>query len=610
LVVPGLVTLMTPPQLHMHLDVLFSAGWPPSSTVAEPGAQGAAVKGTQGIGVSTPSAAAVAAATVGLDGELHMPNGGILAIGLLSMMVAAGGPSASTLDCGITTSVDGATPNVHWSMAPIATWLAMVFPASSASLWTQPGAAAGIIGWMQTIDSLFQHARTLHRSGELDAAIACYRTVVERDPAHFRALNNLGDCLDRCGRHAEAEQTFRAACAAAPEQARPHYNLARQLQRRGDAGAAEVSYRRALSLDASLFDAYLNLARLLEDSDRQDEARALLEAAAALDADAALPHLLRGHSFYGQGRTRDALAAYERAAQMAPDGPTLFHVGKALETLKQYEAASAAFGRSLDLEPGSKAARQAQARALASAGRHDEAVAALRAWLAAEPDEPLAVHMLASLGAAPAPARASDDYVAQTFDSFADSFDSTLSRLQYHAPQLVAEALGAALGAPDGSLDILDAGCGTGLCGPLLAPFARHLTGVDLSAGMLTHAAKRGVYTALAHAELCDHLHAHPAAFDAVVSADTLCYFGALDVVFAAARAALRPAGLLVFTVEHTDEAQAAGFRLATHGRYAHTESYVRAQLEQAGFGTPTVERQVLRTEGSAAVTGLVVSVR
>lgn len=462
---------------------------------------------------------------------------------------------------------------------------------------------------MQTIDSLFQQARTLYRSGDLDAAIAGYRTVVERDPTHFRALNNLGDCLDQRGHHAEAEQAFSAACAAAPEEARPHYNLARQLQRRGDAGAAEVSYRRALDLDASLFDAYLNLARLLEDSDRQSEARALLEAAAALDAHAGLPHLLRGHSFYGQGRTRDALAAYEHAAQLAPDGPTLFHVGKALETLKQYDAACAAFGRSLELEPGSKAAREAQARALAVAGRPDDAVAALRAWLVAEPDEPLAAHMLASLGAAPTPARASDDYVAQTFDGFADSFDSTLTRLQYRAPQLVAEALGAAVGPPAGALDIVDAGCGTGLCGPLLQPYARRLSGVDLSAGMLAQAQRRAAYDALTRAELCTYLQENPAAFDVVISADTLCYFGALEDVVAAAQCALRPSGLLVFTVERAADT-GPDYVLGAHGRYAHRADYVRRALEGLAFTMHAASHCVLRTEGGVPVDGLVVSAR
>ncbi len=52
--------------------------------------------GTHGIGVRTPNAAAVAAITVGLEGEEHMPNGGTFTIGFPSIIVAAGGPPAIT----------------------------------------------------------------------------------------------------------------------------------------------------------------------------------------------------------------------------------------------------------------------------------------------------------------------------------------------------------------------------------------------------------------------------------------------------------------------------------------------------------------------------------
>jgi hypothetical protein len=72
------------------LDELFSEGLFPIITVGEPGAQGAGVTGIQGIGVSTPKAAAVAAATVGLAMDWHMAKGMIFNIGMLSMMVAAG----------------------------------------------------------------------------------------------------------------------------------------------------------------------------------------------------------------------------------------------------------------------------------------------------------------------------------------------------------------------------------------------------------------------------------------------------------------------------------------------------------------------------------------
>ena len=69
LTVPAFVKPITPPQLHMHLETLSSAGMLAMRTVGAPGTHGADVAGTQGMGVSTPSAAAVAAATVGLAGD-------------------------------------------------------------------------------------------------------------------------------------------------------------------------------------------------------------------------------------------------------------------------------------------------------------------------------------------------------------------------------------------------------------------------------------------------------------------------------------------------------------------------------------------------------------
>jgi len=89
-------------------------------TVGEPGTQGAGVTGTHGIGVNTPSAAAVAAATVGLDGDEHMPKGRIFNIGLLSMMFASGVPVIVRF-CGSTINALGAIPKLHWSIAPIHT---------------------------------------------------------------------------------------------------------------------------------------------------------------------------------------------------------------------------------------------------------------------------------------------------------------------------------------------------------------------------------------------------------------------------------------------------------------------------------------------------------
>lgn len=87
---PGLTTLMQPPQLHISLQLLLSVGLLPVKTVTEPGSQGVVVMGIQGIGVSTPNAAAVADATVGLANDVHMPKGNIFLKGIWSIIVATG----------------------------------------------------------------------------------------------------------------------------------------------------------------------------------------------------------------------------------------------------------------------------------------------------------------------------------------------------------------------------------------------------------------------------------------------------------------------------------------------------------------------------------------
>jgi len=80
--------IMTPPNAHVAWDALLSAGAFRTRVVGSPGAHGEMLDGMQGIGVRTPRAAAVAPATCGFAMLLHMPNGLMFAMGLLSMMFA------------------------------------------------------------------------------------------------------------------------------------------------------------------------------------------------------------------------------------------------------------------------------------------------------------------------------------------------------------------------------------------------------------------------------------------------------------------------------------------------------------------------------------------
>ena len=103
--------------MHMHLEDLVITGAPPTRT-RDVEIHGAGVTGTHGMGVRTPRAAAVADATTGFAIERHKPNGTMLTIGLLSMMLPTGGPWPRTRLTGSTLSGEGVRPMLHFSMLP------------------------------------------------------------------------------------------------------------------------------------------------------------------------------------------------------------------------------------------------------------------------------------------------------------------------------------------------------------------------------------------------------------------------------------------------------------------------------------------------------------
>jgi predicted TPR repeat methyltransferase len=263
--------------------------------------------------------------------------------------------------------------------------------------------------------------------------------------------------------------------------------------------------------------------------------------------------------------------------------------------------------RVITLFPEHPEARRMLAMAHCSLGEVDKAIAIYRDWLEKEPDHPIVQHLLAACTGKDVPERASDGCIETMFDRFSQHFEETLSELKYQAPRLVAAMLEDSGRKPSKSLDILDVGCGTGLCGPLIAPWARRLTGVDLSAGMLARAKEKNVYDQLVKTELTTYLQGELEAFDVIVSADTLVYFGELRQVFAAASRALRPGGVFICTLERlVQDDGGVDFRIETHGRYSHDRRYVEGVLADAGL-RPEIVPAELRMESGLPVAGLAI---
>ena len=115
------MTVTVPPYMHMHLHSLVKQGLPFAMTVLLEGSHVPVVFGTQGCGVRTPSAAAVADATAGFARLLHIPKLWMLTMPLPSVKVPTGFPFISTVKAFVALNVDGIVPKEHFRVAPVVT---------------------------------------------------------------------------------------------------------------------------------------------------------------------------------------------------------------------------------------------------------------------------------------------------------------------------------------------------------------------------------------------------------------------------------------------------------------------------------------------------------
>lgn len=279
-----------------------------------------------------------------------------------------------------------------------------------------------------------------------------------------------------------------------------------------------------------------------------------------------------GKAAADEGDWAAAAELFEQAAEKAPRwAPAWFALGEVRQKLGDIEATADAF----------------------------------RATLAADPSDSLgAGPRLALIRRADNPPVLPEAYVARLFDDYAPRFDTHLTEhLNYRGPAVIAEALD--LAAPERRFtDALDVGCGTGLMGEALRDRVDRLTGVDLSARMIAKARERGLYDALEVAEANAFLgRTAPGAYDCILAADALCYFGDLGPIVQACRRALAVGGVFVFSIESFE---GEGFRLRETVRFAHAPAYVEAMAREAGFRPLLVRAAATRQEATQDVPGLV----
>jgi len=453
----------------------------------------------------------------------------------------------------------------------------------------------------------------MEAAGDYDTARQAHGDALVLDPANPLHHYNMGVACQSAGKGQEAATHYVNAIEHEPLFAEAYFNLATLFYEAGHFDVAADHYRHALTARPDYVEAASNLGLCLRRQGKAGEAADCFRAAIQMRPDVALTHANLGIVLAEAGHYLEAIGKYEDALRLDPHSlSTHLNLSLALRGANRPEAAADAALKALTLKPDHTATQVELGSVLAAlkrAGQEELARQVMDRWRALAGSHPVLEHSAAALGLAPAPARAATDYVAQVFDASAPRFDEMIGALDYRVPDLLGEALSTHCGPPAASLDMLDAGCGTGLAAPVLRPWARRLVGVDLSGAMLEQAARRGGYDQLDRDEIAAFMAARPYGFDAVTFGDVLCYFGDLSGVFQGLAATLRMGGHAVLTVEAAEPWLPAHV-LRESGRYAHRRDYVEDALRAAGLTVLENRPVTLRQESGKPVEGLLLVAR
>lgn len=185
----------------------------------------------------------------------------------------------------------------------------------------------------------------LDKSGDTEGAIRAYREAKRCDPKRFDARQNLGRLLMFTGRHHDSVAEFQELVKMYPDAEMARVGLAMALFRVWDFAGAEAEDRKAIEMDPTDAYPHVNLGDVREEQERYDEAAQEFIKAEQLDP-----------------QDEDAYRGATRVLVKKSDFANAVKQGQLAERVA----------------PGDANIHELYAKALAGAGRLDEAIAEFR----------------------------------------------------------------------------------------------------------------------------------------------------------------------------------------------------------------------------------------
>jgi len=166
-------------------------------------------------------------------------------------------------------------------------------------------------------DELLEAGLAALNSANPRAAIPLFQRVVELDPQHKQAWNDLGLAYLRLGKFDEATAAFRKQIGVNAYDEHAYNYLGVTLQQQQKFAEAADAFRRQIEVNPLDPIAHAALGQLFLDQHKYAEAIPELDKATVLTPDNAGLHVSLGNAYLNSGEKEKALEAFEKGAEMS-----------------------------------------------------------------------------------------------------------------------------------------------------------------------------------------------------------------------------------------------------------------------------------------------------
>lgn len=241
-----------------------------------------------------------------------------------------------------------------------------------------------------------------YNHGDYEGAMKSVRAVLDRCPAHPRALKKLGELYGLQGDFQRSYDTLNQALAIAPNDWVTRVSLAQLMLAAGRVDDAIAQYETIIAETPDHADALATLGNLLLEKGDLARAEALCRRAVVLSPEWDYAHASLGLVLLNTGNYGGAIRAFQTALRFQPDADEVrINLGVALINAGRLDEAEVQLRHAVDASPDNAAAHYNLGALLVRMNRLEEARALLQRALTLDPNHQQARIQLDALGGTP-----------------------------------------------------------------------------------------------------------------------------------------------------------------------------------------------------------------